>query len=168
MYNNIFYELFDAEEHDKFIKSVEKQFRTSPEYSLWLNSVVHRDRCAATGFTKDADGIEIEVHHYRITLWEWVERIVDRFIREHLNLNSHYICLILSDIHLSNTIPYVPLMHCIHKMQQNTSMEDIILKYPDITNGIYQGDADRAFEIIEYHISMLKDILDNENNIGDN
>jgi len=164
MYNNIFYELFDAEEHSKFIKSVEKQFRTSPEYSLWLNSVVHRHNCGATGLNKDADGIEIEVHHYRITLYNWVERIIDRFMSEHLNLNSHYICLILSDIHLNNTVPYIPLMHCIHKMIHNSSMEDVLLKYPDIINHIHNGDIDRAYEIIDYHIELLKDILDNENN----
>ena len=68
-----------------------------------LNSVVHRHNYGYR-LNKDADGIEIEVHHYRITLYNWVEYIIDKFMSEDLNLNSHYICLILSDIHLNNTV----------------------------------------------------------------
>jgi len=49
-------------------------------------------------------------------------------------------------------------------MIHNSSMEDVMLKYPDIINNIYNGDVDRAYEIIDYHIGLLKDILDKENN----
>lgn len=164
MYNRIFYELFDAEEHHKFIKSVEKQFRGSPEYSLWLNSVVRRSRCSATGLSYDGDNVDIEVHHYQLTLYQWVELIIDRFIQNEVNVNSHFVSLILSDIHLSNCVSYIPLMHCIHKMIHNTSMDDIVLKYPSITENIFPGDVKRAYEIIEYHINILKEILIKEAN----
>ena len=162
MYNNCFYDLYDAEECKDFIKKVERSFRTSPEYSLWLKSRVIRETCAATGMSKDEDGIDIEVHHYNITLWTWIEIILDYFLGKELPLNTHYICLILSDIHLSNCVPYIPLMHCIHKMLHNVGEDVVFEKYPDISNNIYHGDIDRAHNIIKYHVENLKTFLENE------
>lgn len=160
MIDNCFYLLYDEADYTGFIKSVEYQFRRSPEYTLWLNSKVNRECCAATGMSKE-DGIDIEVHHYQTTLWNWIELILDKFAKSEpeLPVNSHYICLILSDLHLSGCIPYIPLTHCIHKMLHAQGPDKIFEKYPEILNHIYYGDIDRANDIIDYHIDNLKKLL---------
>lgn len=165
MYNNCFYELFDKDEYTDFIKKIDKMFRTSPEYGIWLHSRVDREMCAATGMSKDNDGIDIEVHHYNVTLWNWTEIILDYFMGTEpiIPVNAHYICLILSDIHLSNCVPYIPLTHCIHKMLHAIGEDLVFAKYPDIINHIYIGDVERAHDIIRYHVKNLKIILEKEN-----
>jgi hypothetical protein len=163
MLNTCFYLLYDEPEYKAFIKSVEAQFRKSPEYLIWLNNKVDRECCAATGLSKE-DGIDIEVHHFQITLWNWIVIILDKFHEAdpEIPVNSHYICLILSDLHISNCIPYIPLTHCIHKMLHAQGNEKIFAKYPNIVDNIYYGNTDKANEIIDYHINNLKCILEKE------
>lgn len=166
MLHNTFYILYDSIEYTNFIKSVERQFRLSPEYSMWLNTVVtDRTTCGATGMSKEVDGVDIEVHHY-ITLWDWVVKILDAF---HLHepevpVNSHYICLILADLHLNNCIPYIPLMHCVHKMidKYGGNMEPLIEKYPSIIDNIHHGNMELADAIINEHVNALASMLNIE------
>ena len=157
-----FHELFDAKEIDEFCNKVAKQFRNSPEYLIWLNDFTIRDVDAVTGQSSIEDDIDIEVHHYGISLERWIRIIMDKFIENELFVNSHYFCLILSDIHLNRCVPYVPLMHCYHKVQQKIKDEAFLEKYPQITDYIYKGDTSKAMEIIDNHIEILKKISQNE------
>jgi hypothetical protein len=160
MYTNIFYDFYDADEYKNFIKHVLKQFRTSQEYSIWLNSF-NRNECGATGLTKDGDGVQIEVHHFQITLWGWVEYILDKFHQQQLPVNTFYVSLILCDIHFNRCVPCVPLTHCIHKMLHE-NYDDTIARYPSILENIWPGDINRADQIIEYHLNLLKERLNIE------
>lgn len=162
MYLDVFYELFDEEEYKKFVKSVEAQFRKSPEYLLWLNRHTHRNSCSATGLTFDVDAADIEVHHYRITLWDWVSIIVDKMTERHLPVNSHFICLILSDIHLNNCVPYIALMHSYHQMITKRSEAEVLAQFPQILEGANDGDIQKAYKIIDYHLNILEYNLNKE------
>jgi len=166
MYTNIFYDFFDANDYKSFIRHVLKQFRTSQEYLIWLNSF-NRDKCAATGLTRDGDGVQIEVHHFQITLWEWVEHILDKFIQYQLPVNSFYVCLILNDIHFNRCVPCVPLNHCIHKMIHE-NYDDTIARYPSILENVWPGDINKADQIIEYHLNLLKERLNIEKELLNN
>lgn len=159
MFRDVFYELYDADDYDNFIKACLKQFRSSNEYKMWL-STFNRNECAATGLTKDGDGIEIEMHHYNITLWGWVEHIINKFQNENppLPLNTFYICLILNDLHFNRCVPCVPLTHCIHKMIHR-SYNDTIRTYPQILNHVNEGNLTLADEIIDHHIAIIKQQL---------
>src|SRR5574344_2169213 len=143
MYNDIFYSLFDGDEYTKFIKSVEREFRNSPEYLLWLSNKTHRDSCAVTDLEYVADSADIEVHHYQLTLWNWVELIVDELTLQELPLNSHFICMILDDIHLNNYVPYIALMHSYHNMITKRGEEDVLKQFPKIQDGIYEGNVSK-------------------------
>jgi hypothetical protein len=162
MYLDIFYELFDEQEYKKFIKSVESQFRKSPEYLLWLNRHTHRNSCSATGLSYDVDAADIEVHHYKITLWEWVAIIVDKMKENGIPVNSHFVCMVLTDIHLNNCIPYISLMHSYHQMITNRSEEEVLNQFPQIKDGINEGDIGKAYEIINYHINIVKEQIEKE------
>jgi len=159
MNNILFYELFDEEEFESFIKNVIKLFRLSTEYNMWLNQC-NSSTCAATGLNKYESGADVEVHHYGKTLWDWVEIIVDKFVENNVRFNTFYVLMILSDIHLQNCVPYVPLTHCIHKML-HTDYSNTIKLYPSIEDGIYNGDIQKAYAIIDRYINLYK----NFNNI---
>jgi len=159
MHSAIFYELFDEEDFERFIKNVVKLFRLSNEYNMWLEQC-NRSTCAATGLNKYESGADVEVHHYGKTLWDWVEVIVDKFIENNVRFNTFFVLMILSDIHLQNCVSYVPLTHCIHKML-HSDYNNTIKLYPSIEDGIYNGDMQKAYTIIDRYINLYK----NFNNI---
>jgi hypothetical protein len=152
MKSKSFYQLYDAEDYENFIKATIKIFRLSNEYKMWL-STTNNEECALTGKSKDS--IDIEVHHYGKTLWEIVEQIVNYFIQENLPLNSFYICLILIDIHLNNGVSYIPVEHCIHKMLHK---DPLLAKnlYPDIESKVTHGNETVKISIILNWINFLK------------
>ena len=159
MHSAIFYELFDEEDFERFIKNVVKLFRLSNEYNMWLEQC-NRSTCAATGLNKYESGADVEVHHYGKTLWDWVEVIVDKFIENNVRFNTFFVLMILSDIHFQNCVSYVPLTHCIHKML-HSDYNNTIKLYPSIEDGIYNGDMQKAYTIIDRYINLYK----NFNNI---
>jgi len=159
MHSAIFYELFDEEDFERFIKNVVKLFRLSNEYNMWLEQC-NRSTCAATGLNKYESGADVEVHHYGKTLWDWVEVIVDKFIENNVRFNTFFVLMVLSDIHFQNCVSYVPLTHCIHKML-HSDYNNTIKLYPSIEDGIYNGDIQKAYAIIDRYINLYK----NFNNI---
>lgn len=160
MYRDIVYNFYDEEEYKEIIKNIIKLFRGSREYDIWRNSY-NRDICVATNLSKTFDGVEIELHHYGQTLWDWVEFIIDSFVERGLPLNTFYICLILIDIHITHCIPCVPLSHDVHKMIHSDYVSTIE-KYPSILENIYQGNIPKLHEIVEYHINNLIKLLEEE------
>lgn len=153
-----FNELFDADEMESFIKKTEKQFRMSYEYSIWLNNFTDRDVCAVTNKSRSVDRIKVEVHHYSTTLYGWCEMILNRCIDEGLLVNSHYFCLILSDMHLQRCIPYLPLCKTYHDQLHEIGEVQFMQMYPQANDFIYYGDYRKAYNIIDQHINILKEI----------
>lgn len=159
MYRNIFYDFVDAEDYTEIIKQIIKKFRTSDEYMMWLH-LYDRHACAATGFTKDSDGVEIQMHHYGMTIWDWVERILGAFIDHNppLPINTFYICLILNELHMNNCISCVPLMHCVHNMI-HADYDSTIARYPSILENINEGNIELADQIIHEYVEDLANKL---------
>jgi len=149
---NCFYEIYDEDAYEAFIKSVEALFRKSPEYKMWL-STTNNEHCAVSGMSKDS--VEIEVHHFGKTLWNVVEDILDYFIQNQINASSFYICLILTDLHLSGCIDYIPLAHDIHKMLHKDKNKAYEL-YPDLDNYVTRGDMELKSQIIKKWASYLQ------------
>lgn len=164
MYRDIFYNFYDEDEYTDIIKNVLKLFRGSKDYNHWLHSY-NRNACVATGLTKDRDGVEIELHHYERTLWDWVEYIIEQFVQNELPLNVFYICLILSDLHLNHCIPCVTLSHDVHKMIHNDYIETIN-NYPTILENLNEGNFMLLENILEYHIEKLKKLFKEEATSG--
>ena len=150
----IFYELFDEEDFEQFVKSVVKLFRLSPEYGMWLNQC-NRSTCAATGVNKYESNVDIEVHHYGKTIWDWVETIVDKFVEHGVPFSTFFVLMILADIHLQNCVPYVQLMHCVHKML-HSSYSDTVKLYPNIEKNMFEGNVKKAYSIIDQYINLYK------------
>ena len=160
MLSNCVYSYYDEEEYKEFIKEVLRKFRTSAEYKMWLN-MHDRTECAATGLSREIDGVDIELHHYNITLWDWVEIILEKFNEENLPMNTFIICNILADLHLSNCIPCICLSQNVHK-QIHTNYDKTIETYPHLLEIVNKGNINKAEQIIEYHVQLLKNILIDE------
>lgn len=150
----IFYELYDAQEFDHFIRNVIKQFRNSIEYRKWLDRC-DRNVCAATGLSKSDDNVEIEVHHYEKTTWDWASYIIDKLLEANVPFNSFFVSMILAEIHLQDCVSYVPLLHCIHKMIHD-NYDNTLQLYPSIEAGVHPANMKKADEIISYYIDLYK------------
>lgn len=166
MFRNITYKYYDEDEYENIIKGIINQFRKSLEYKLWLD-IYNRDKCAGTGLSKSFDGVEIELHHFSLTLWDWVELIISAFDEEDLPFNSFVICNVLADLHLSSCVPCVPLSKDTHKQIHN-DYENTIFKYPDILKNLNEGNILEAKNIINYHIKIYKNIFNEEQRLKDN
>jgi hypothetical protein len=149
---NLFREIYDNQEYEKFIKDVEKLFRMSPEYKIWL-STVDRSVCAATGLSTN-DGVHIEVHHYGRTLYDICKNVVDYFINNQLPLNSIYLTMVIFDLHMNKCVSYIPLLHCIHQMYHDDPI-NTINKYPLIKEGIKVGYNSDEIILEEYKYLLL-------------
>lgn len=150
--------LYDAQDVTEFIKKLVKAFRISEEYAAWRQSL-HSDKCAATGFDKFNDSAEIEVHHYGKTLKDIVTDVVFYFLDNELPINTFYLLLIIQEIHLSDCIDYVPLLHCIHVMLER-DYDETIQKYPNILDGVHYGvNKSNIPFILEKYKNNLEDIL---------
>ena len=140
-----FYELYDEESYEGFIKSVEVLFRKSPEYVMWL-STIDNSHCFLSGLGKES--VEIEVHHYGKTLWAIVEDILDYFIRNKIFVNSFLVCLILTDLHFNGCVDYIPVTHDIHKMlHKNPTLAH--QTYPNMDDLVIRGDMELKTQIIK-------------------
>lgn len=163
----IFEELFDSEEIEAFIKCIERMFRNSWEYKIWL-SFTDRSICAASQKTSMEDNFKIEAHHYNRTLYDWCDIIVNKMIDNNLMVNSCYICQILSDVHLNRCVSWLPLsksyhdqLHALKKIYPDG--EEIFMeKYPNAIDYLYTGDIIKADKIINEHIDILKTISGKE------
>jgi hypothetical protein len=151
---SIFYDLIDSDDYENFIKNVEKLFRTSNEYKMWL-SMTDNLSCAITNLTKDS--VEIEVHHYEETLWVIIEEILDYFIQNEIPFNTFCICQILVDLHFNQCITYIPLQHDIHKMLHKDPTLAYQL-YPNIEENVVYGNVSLRKNIIKRWGDLIKNI----------
>jgi hypothetical protein len=159
MNGRIFYTLYDESEYNLFIKDIERIYRTSKEYKIWLRDYVkNRDTCAATGLTYSQDNAKIEIHHYGKTLYGIVETIVNYFINEDIPLSSFYICMILYQLHIDDCIDYVPIIKSLHDMIHENYSHTIEL-YPSILEKIHYGKNKELIPSIlnEYKILLKKE-----------
>lgn len=148
----LFYELYDNQEYEKLIKDVEKLFRSSQEYKVWLSSI-NREVCAATGLSATDDQAHIEVHHYGRTLYDICQNTVDYFIDNQLPLNTIYLTMVIFDLHMSGCVSYVPLLHCVHRMLHENPV-NTREKYPSFEEGI-----ERAYNSDEKILEQYKNLL---------
>ena len=72
--------------------------------------------------------------------------------------------MILSDIHLQNCVPYVPLTHCIHKML-HTDYSNMIKLFPSIEDNVYEGNIQKAYMIIDKYINLYKKFIISEEDL---
>ena len=74
----------DDKDFIKFIKSVEKMVRFSPEYKLWVEYIVEtlgQDKCEFTNEVKSE--CPVDVHHHPICLYTIVKSVIQDKMKKH-------------------------------------------------------------------------------------
>lgn len=107
MYKSFF---INDKEFNTFIKNVEKIVRTSDLYSYYISVLKLNglDSDAIMGNMCDED-VEIEMHHYPLTLYEIVEIIILNEVKNKNNISTFLISKLVMDEHFHNNIGIVML-----------------------------------------------------------
>lgn len=116
---------FDDEgEKIRFIKSVEKMVRRSPEYSLWRNyilDVLGQSTCEITN--ECITDCSIEVHHHPLGLYTIVETIVTDYINHQRQFSTFDIAKDVIELHFQNKVGYIVLISNMHEKFHNGKLQ---------------------------------------------
>jgi len=118
-------EFEDEKEFNRFVKSVERLVRSSPEYREFINFTresLNADVCSFTGETEDESG-DVEIHHYPLTLFDIVRGVIDDFIFKDQEFSSFDITSEVIKLHFQLNIGFVPLIGTLHKKFHKGNLE---------------------------------------------
>lgn len=110
----------DDSDYKKFIRSVERMVRNSPEYKEWRNYIVDVlgiDKCMLTN--ESMDEVTIDVHHHVPDLYTLITCLVNECISKENEFCSFDICTKAIELHYQNKIGYVTLLKSMHEKFHN-------------------------------------------------
>lgn len=110
----------DEKKYSKFVRSVERLVRSSPEYRLWTNyikEILGVDVCEVT--KESGSQVTIEIHHHPFGLYSIISSEIRKMITASKKFCSLDIALLTLDLHFSNNIGYIPLVKTIHEKFHN-------------------------------------------------
>ena len=125
----------DEKEEIKFIKSVEKMVRNSPEYRLWVDYIVEslgQNKCEFTGELKSETSVD--VHHHPICLYTIVKAVIDDKLKKHQSFCTFDISREVIEMHFQNKVGYVLMLSSLHEKYHNGFMQIPI----EFVNGDYK------------------------------
>lgn len=106
----------DEGEQIRFIKSVEKMVRRSPEYALWRNyimDILGQTTCEITN--EDASDCSVEVHHHPLNLYTIVSAVVEDRLNKHQMFSTFDIATTVIELHFQNKVGYVVMISNMHE-----------------------------------------------------
>lgn len=116
----------------QFIKAVETIIRSSKLYKRYINylkSDVGLTHCAVFGNIKSEKGdkTKIEMHHGPIfTLYDYVSIVLEKYLREHRDVNTFDIQAEVLDLHKRKLVQTVMLSESVHKSMDNKKLAPFI------------------------------------------
>lgn len=116
----------------QFIKGVETIIRSSKLYKRYINylkSDVGLTHCAVFGNIKSEKGdkTKIEMHHGPIfTLYDYVSIVLEKYLREHRDVNTFDIQAEVLDLHKRKLVQTVMLSESVHKSMDNKKLAPFI------------------------------------------
>ena len=116
----------------QFIKAVETIIRGSKLYKRYINylkSDVGLTHCAVFGNIKSEKGdkTKIEMHHGPIfTLYDYVSIVLEKYLREHRDVNTFDIQAEVLDLHKRKLVQTVMLSESVHKSMDNKKLAPFI------------------------------------------
>ena len=110
----------DTKEIKSFIKNIEKQVRTSKEYTAYighLNNEIGIHSCAVFGnLTDEIEGLTLEYHHYPFTLYDIVETVVNKKIINDERFTTFDVTDEVLKLHQKNHVGLVKLCKTAHEL----------------------------------------------------
>ena len=163
---------FDEKEEVKFIKKVESQIRSSPEYRdfiSYLKNELSFNYCSF--FNKlDSDDVTIEIHHHPFTLFDLVEAEIMRHVDNKLSFNTFSISFYVMRAHYANVVGLVPLSKTMHELAHSSTGNIVIPRELIIGNYVnyykeYENHlSDRAKEKYVAWLSDTDNLTDYDKN----
>ena len=125
----------DDKEQIKFIKSVEKMVRFSPEYRLWVEYIIDtlgQNKCE---FTNEIKGeCPVDVHHHPLCLYTIVKAVIDDYIKKKKEFCTFDIARDVIELHFQNKVGYVLMISSLHEKYHNGYLQIPI----EFVNGDYK------------------------------
>lgn len=119
---------------EKVIKNIERIVRGSLEYRdlmCYLREYVNFKACAVFRNISKEDNpkIRIEIHHGPFTLYDIVDTVLEKWIREGRPLNELYIADEVLSLHYMNQVGLVPLSKTVHEAVHTLTGKIVIPVY---------------------------------------
>lgn len=120
-----FTNFYSDSEVNKFIKNTEKLIRTSREYSTYIELLrntthaLNRDSVQGNITTVDVD---LEFHHYPITLYDIVEIVMMKNALDKKEFNTFTIAKEVMELHYKNMIGLVSLTKTNHELAHENAL----------------------------------------------
>ena len=120
-----FQDYYDDKAVNKFIKTVEKLIRTSREYKTYIEELrtnvfaLNHDSIMSNISTADVD---LEFHHYPLTLFEIVEVCMLQHISDVEQFTSFSLAKEIMEEHFKHHIGLVPLSHTTHELAHSGNL----------------------------------------------
>lgn len=114
----------------KYTKRIETIVRSSLEYRDYINFLkdyVDMNRCAFFKGVENGNGsrVRIEVHHEPLTLFDIVQTVINKYIKQGIPLNDLFIADEVLSLHYLNNVGLVPLSKSVHQIVHHGT--DIII-----------------------------------------
>lgn len=156
--------IINDKQKEKLIKKIEMIVRQSQEYKdyvKFLKDNMEMNQCAylANVTNKYSRKIRIEIHHEPFNLFQIVETVLNKWIREDWNLNPLLIAEEVMEIHFRNNIGLIPLSKTVHDLTHNG-----VLFIP--LQAVFGGFASFAIEYDEDIKPEVKDIIQEKLNLS--
>lgn len=134
----------EAKEMIKFIKSVEKMVRSSPEYTNLIKYIKEELKLNFCSYLNalDTETVSIELHHTPYNLHQIVEIVILKNEAEGRLFNTFSIALEVIELHYKNYIGLVSLSKSIHELAHSDERfyihKDLVLGDVDTFYNIYK------------------------------
>lgn len=132
------YSFIDDKDIYKFIKNVESLIRTSIEYKALVNYIKNTSKysnCSVLDELSNED-VKIEVHHNTFTLYDYVEIVLNYYMKNKLHFNTFIIANDVIRLHYLSAVQLVPISTTIHEYihSQQTFIKDDTIVLGNINN----------------------------------
>lgn len=146
----------DDSDFNKFVKGVEREVRSSDEYSRYLWTLKNQglESCAFLGNIND-DNATIEFHHYPFTLYDIVSIVTEKRLAKKELVSSFLVAKEVLNLHFNNKAGLIPLSKTVHEL---THAGEIFINLNQVF-GYYQEFID------EYNDYINDEIRHNYNEI---
>lgn len=138
----------EEKEMIKFIKNIERQVRSSPEYRnlmTYFKTELNFNSCIYLNNLTGAE-ISIEMHHNPFTLFDIVQIIITKYENENIPFNSFLIASDVMLLHYKNLVGLVPLSKSIHELV-HSNPQFVIHK------DLHIGKIDAFYDVFKDHMT---------------
>ena len=118
------YDLTNDKDYSKYIADIERMIRNSFEYRWLINYLKDcegMDECAVLEHvtSRDNSKVKIEIHHSPLTLFDIVNAVVQRRLKNNENMSIWAVAYEVMYMHYAGCVGLIPLSTTVHELVHN-------------------------------------------------